>query len=410
MGSHLSTCAPNGGEYYHCDYSIAGFRDNTSTVADGIPGFTSVALQEELQYLEPNPDVAGIGTVVGFGISFIASTLLAIIIHSFECHEIFGQGRKSDHEKHSAKHWWHIADTILISWSDQQLVLGMATSIAALKTWCSFSTYHLNLIGQWLVLCSVTHANALLVHCKYFHGKRLLADGLRVITILTNLILSGMVFFVSRSVGGKGMPSVADHTPLQILPAQCFFKNAILSPGLKLVDGYDQYSHPNGQALFLMSLLILIGAGLSMAAHRWRGKGARKSRWSWVFRTVMLLANIGVGFASLVSSVELRNWMHENGWMEDTSELEWSYGQFIPALLGLLVVVSLLENVFDELPDRKSMDQQSLLQLGRDQQFEMDMRRLSAESKIDFKTSKLPQTMLSPLDPRPFDPNEGRKW
>lgn len=56
------------------------------------------------------------------------------------------------------------------------------------------------------------------------------------------------------------------------------------------------------------------------------------------------------------------------------------------------------------------MDQQSLLQLGRDQQFEMDMRRLSAESKIDFKTSQLPQAMVSPLDPRPFDPNEGRKW
>lgn len=142
------------------------------------------------------------------------------------------------------------------------------------------------------------------------------------------------------------MPSVADHTPLQILPAQCFFKNAILAPGLKEVDGYDQYSHPNGQALFLMSLLILIGAGLSMAAHRWRGKGARKSRWSWGFRTVMLLANIGVGFASLVSSVELRDWMHGNGWMEDESELEWSYGQFIPALLGLLVFVSVLENVF----------------------------------------------------------------
>ena len=60
----------------------------------------------------------------------------------------------------------------------------------------------------------------------------------------------------------------------------------------------------------------------------------------------MLLANIGVGFASLVSSVELRDWMHGNGWMGDESELEWSYGQFIPALLGLLVFVSVLENVF----------------------------------------------------------------
>lgn len=129
--------------------------------------------------------------------------------------------------------------------------------------------------------------------------------------------------------------------------------------------------------------------------------------------------------------------MHVEGWMEDDSELEWSYGQFIPALLGLLVFVSVLENVFgkfmwfiacpflgsycqpanklfsrflDELPDRKSMDQQSLLQLGRDGQFEMDMRRLSAQSKIDFKSSQIPQTTVSPLDPRPFDPSEGRKW
>lgn len=61
MGSHLSTCAPKGDEYYHCDYSIAGFRDNTSTVADDILGFTSVALQEELQSLQPDPDVAGVG-------------------------------------------------------------------------------------------------------------------------------------------------------------------------------------------------------------------------------------------------------------------------------------------------------------------------------------------------------------
>lgn len=53
------------------------------------------------------------------------------------------------------------------------------------------------------------------------------------------------------------------------------------------------------------------------------------------------------------------------------------------------------------------MDQQSLIQLGRDGQFEMDMRRISAQSKMDFK---VPQTTVSPLDPRPFDPNEQRKW
>ncbi|KAK4206442.1 hypothetical protein QBC37DRAFT_434963, partial [Rhypophila decipiens] len=189
----------------------------------------------------------------------------------------------------------HVLDRILVAWSDQQLILGLATSVAVLALWCSFSTYHLNLIKQWLVFCSITHVNALLVHCDYFNKNHTLANSLRVDT-------------------NEWSPTVGDRTPLQALPAPCFFQNATRSDTLEEVPG-------------------------------WKGTGLT-AQWLFIISTFM----ISLALISLAIDLKWRTarYMLDFGWLADDSESEISYGQFVPILLAILVIFSACQSISGE--------------------------------------------------------------
>ncbi|KAK4208171.1 hypothetical protein QBC37DRAFT_432366 [Rhypophila decipiens] len=240
----------------------------------------------------------------------------------------------------------HVLDRILVAWSDQQLILGLATSVAVLALWCSFSTYHLNLIKQWLVFCSITHVNALLVHCDYFNKNHTLANSLRVGLIAVHTVLAGIIMFGYGQDTNEWSPTVGDRTPLQALPAPCFFQNATRSDTLEEVPGWKG-TGLSATWLFGISTIKISFALISLAIDlKWRT--ARKGWLAWTLRLLALIVNLVLGVIVFVHTLMLRGYMVDFGWLADDSESEISYGQFVPILLAILVIFSACQSISGE--------------------------------------------------------------
>lgn len=248
----------------------------------------------------------------------------------------------------------------MIAWSDQQLILGLATSIAVIVEWCSFSSYHLNIIKQWLIFCSATHVNALLVHCDYFSPSHIPANILRVALITVHTVLASIIVFDSGQ-SGQWSPTVGDHTPLQALPHPCFFVNATRSDTLDKVAGWGSHGL-RGDYLFVASAILLLIALFSLFGdlfHFWtRAANSKRIRsrplnfkshhkqWMhWIYRSILLVVNLGIGATVFDSTLRLRSYMVDSKWLEDASEHDVTYGQYVPICLAGLVLFSALQGV-----------------------------------------------------------------
>ncbi|KAK4198908.1 hypothetical protein QBC40DRAFT_177673, partial [Triangularia verruculosa] len=234
-----------------------------------------------------------------------------------------------------------IIDTILISWSDQQIVLGLATSIATLYHWGSFSTYHFNIIKQWLVFCTITHANALLVHCEYFGDKRKWLNRLRGALMSIHTVLTIYVFFKDGNF--NIIPGLANKTPLQILPARCFFTNASRGETLETIR---QSTTEYGSLILLLTAFILLLFGLgSLIVRLFSKRTARQV--SWVLRQLGLSGNLIVGAYVTSKICYLRIWLTDEQLIDD-EEHTYSYGQFVPILMSIFVLFGAIETWLGE--------------------------------------------------------------
>jgi len=246
--------------------------------------------------------------------------------------------------------WAHrTMNKALVMLSDQQIVLSMATSLAALKLWCEFSTYHLNLIHQWLIFCTITHTNALLVHCDYFNPKKAPATILRMILILVHIALAGVVLFANGQDMGTWSPTIGDMTPLQMLPAQCFFQNATMPSSLKTAELGWNGTGITGRWLFFASVALIVCGMVSFIIDgigKLAKQDFRKNLPSWIIRTGLLIINLVIGVIVMRATVDLRRWMIDNEWVEDGSENKLSYGQCVPIFLSLFLVISVFETLF----------------------------------------------------------------
>ncbi|KAK3995209.1 hypothetical protein QBC44DRAFT_366734 [Cladorrhinum sp. PSN332] len=301
-------------------------------------------------------DIAGIGVFITFAAALFGSILVAFVVHCFfEAPDIFSKKEDNDAGNYGdnstgGKTWnriHHALDKILVAWSDQQIVLGLATSIAAIVIHRSpdsepFSMYHLNILKQWLVFASVTHTNALLIHCDYFNGEATLRHRLA---------------------------HNFDPRP-PMLPSSCFWKNATLTrpAGLTTVEGWGN-DGATSFVLFGFSVAFLAVGILSIFFNRPTSRKPsdltrEQKKWSWVTRFVLWVANSVLGIAVFVYTLKLRDYMNSKSgcetkptfkFLEDGSENEWSsYGQFVPILLSVGVLISAAESILDDAEEDKT--------------------------------------------------------
>jgi len=239
----------------------------------------------------------------------------------------------------------HILSQTLKGFSDQQLILGFATSGALFKGWCSFSTYHLNLIKQWLVFCSLTHVNALLVHCDYFNPNH---TGANVIRMVLTAIHTGFATYIIAFYGletDDWIPTASDLAPLQTLNVACYFRNATRSNTLDDGSLGWREGSSSGQGLFIGSL-ILIGVALVLIGLDFFFRNLRKSWFLYGLRSLMLLANLGIGIAVFRATFNLREYMVKFNWLKDDEENELSYGQFVTVLSTMFLVITAAQSMF----------------------------------------------------------------
>ncbi|KAK3368322.1 hypothetical protein B0H63DRAFT_514964 [Podospora didyma] len=328
MGGNCSTPGELG---YKCPYTLANFTGSDHATVG------------------PDPDIAGIGVFASFALAFFGSQVAALVIHILEVDEI--NEKRQKHQSVGRLH--HVLNTLLVGWSDQQIVLGLATSIATLKQWCNLSMYHLNIIQQWLVFCSVTHANALLVHSQYFKWKNWLASTLRALLLIAHICLTSVIFFKNIDrVDDHWWPSIGNQTPLQIMPSSCFFEGANRSSTLHTTNLGYQETGTNGLVLFGACIALVLISLVTTIRHAFEYK-----RLIWWVRQVLLVGNAALGLFVAVKTIQLRDWMWDNKWLtpddetpEENPEEKLSFGQWVPLLMTTYIVISFLQSLADEVP------------------------------------------------------------
>lgn len=134
-------------------------------------------------------------------------------------------------------------------------------------------------------------------------------------------------------------PTVGNHTPLQALTAACYFTNATRSSSFDDVKlGWNE-GGLSGAGLFKASVILIIFAIFSIILdYKWRD--ARKSWTAYLIRSVLLVANLGVGITVFYATTTLRSYMVSSKWLKDDKEGEMSHGQFVPILLAVFVFIS----------------------------------------------------------------------
>ncbi|CAM1502541.1 Fc.00g045250.m01.CDS01 [Cosmosporella sp. VM-42] len=324
----MSVCASPGFDSYQCNFAIANFT-NSSKNSNSL---------DLLSFVEPDPDIAGLGIFWPFALAATISAVVALIIGAFELCEII-----YDHKRHSATGWWRALDQFLVGWSDQQIALGIATCAAALTFKCDISNYHMNLITQWLVLSMVTHTNALLVHCGYVSRQYRHVGFIRLFFVIGFIVLVIFVQVLAR--GTRFYPDVGNLSPLQILPVPCFYVNATVPPVLKSVPGWGDSTATSG-SLFIIATIIAFLAWTSVLLHLCM---PRRCLISWGARATLWLVNFVLAIIAIKITWDLRSWVHTSGFMEseattgENDESTWSYGQMIPVVITALVIFNLAE-------------------------------------------------------------------
>ncbi|KAK0667795.1 hypothetical protein QBC41DRAFT_304022 [Cercophora samala] len=299
--------------------------------------------------IEADPDIAGIGIFITFAFGFFSSLIVAILVHLCESLE---KDAKRDPERGKwTKRIHNALDKILISWSDQQIVLGLATGIATTIHWSLFSSYHLNIIKNWLLFCTITHANALLVHCDYFTKKHRAANVIRAILLVVHIGLTMNIVILKDHKSWS--PNISDRTPLQIFPPNCFAAND--TRPVESMKAEELFKGGiDGRVLLWVALAFVTIGAISLLRHSGLSSGQRSKSsrrvWWWV-RTGLLLANAIVGILATISTSNIRKWMFDEGLLEDCSEDSWSYGQFVPIVMVFLVLFGAAEALLDDLAD-----------------------------------------------------------
>lgn len=381
MGNNV--CAPRGQNGYSCDFEIvrSNFFGNLS--ANNFDSGNVSAL-EEIEQVGADPDIAGPGvssslpSLLQFGtyadktkillavmMAFVVSILIAFFIHVLDLVEICSgqvlhpgcrcsrfKVLTGPYRRKPAKRVHHILNKILVSWSDQQIVLGIAISTAALEEWCSFSTYHLNIIKHWLILSSITHVNALLVHCNYFQKKKILATTLRAGLISLHVIFTGVVVFGHGQAAENKIPEIHHQTPLQILPASCFFANSTrpsLIQQMHVETPETETSSLSSKSLFIWGIALIVCSKLTLLRHLWATEDRKKRRFMvWCIRLALLGLNVALGVIAITGVQSIRSWMSDEGLIDisDGSESEYSYGQYLSAYLALFAAFQIAESFF----------------------------------------------------------------
>jgi uncharacterized membrane protein YidH (DUF202 family) len=296
----------------------------------------------DLDMIDPNPDVAGVGVVVVAVLTSIATVLCSLALLAFKGHHLF---TKDDEQirKHvednlvTAKAGF---ESLLLTFSDQQLVIVMATTISALipNVWCDLSSYHVNILCYLAAMAFITHLSSLVVQSHYFRYKLL---GLfRSALIISNVALTG---YLANVRSAKYFPTKSGQA-LQAVPATC-----LLHDNSTVFDQKDlgNLTEQDRTALIQFAVLcvcLLLSFAVAIVHSRHivnKGRHIGLQKVSFVCCVAVVVACTIILGIILQKLFELRTWMIYDAHLIDNAaeENELGFGQVTPIILVVVTSV-----------------------------------------------------------------------
>ena len=232
-------------------------------------------------------------------------------------------------------------ETLLQTFSDQQLVAGFSILVATSFAACDISAYHYNLVCTMVLMSLVTHINTL-VNIPNFICKGWIVGTYRILAIVAMVILSAILFSARNT---STFPVSAG--PLSVLPAVCFearngttdlgfgdafdylnssmtHQNFVSSPK----SGFAQYGVLLG--FFAFALVMLVLDGLKKMCCE---PGPFKHWATWVFRLIPTIVSILIVIYATSQYSGLRSAMEVDQWYRIDLDNDKTVSQILPMAL-----------------------------------------------------------------------------
>ncbi|KAF2729133.1 hypothetical protein EJ04DRAFT_568933 [Polyplosphaeria fusca] len=299
------------------------------------------------QAVEANPDIAGIGVILGFLCTTCIAFFIAFAVLFLQrydkivtlCRRLFTNNRDEYEQNRdpywrSAEFWSKVLSKNLLAFSDTQLLTGLAIQFTAMLKHCDLSIYHFQVVTELAFLTTVTHLLTLVALRDYFVKYRWI-NLPRVFFMLGNLALLGYTSFVAYSYDLAGLDLSASLA--------CYYKG--VRPSAKAAFG----------TRWAGLLIGAIGGHVTviLAMYIFSGEGSTNKKWWFrlgaLFRT-WFVAPVYATYGIIMAGISLRQTqvlgtppVTING-----DETRWGFGQFLPLLLLALPLFAGWESFWEE--------------------------------------------------------------
>lgn len=231
--------------------------------------------------MKPNPDIAGLGLILAFLITawtafgFLATAYLLGYLPAYHikradkaCFKV--NSRRADDR------WRVTLDKVVLIFSDQQLIAGLAIVIAGFVEALTrdLDSYHWHIVTYLAWLSSTVHLITLSL-LRSWLSERLLLRNLRMLGMLILLGLLGTAIYPSLNLkftsgifDSEDDNSRGDKTRSQATPVHCFWGGDL---------SYSMHWPPNGDAV--ISYVALIGGYLWKISQAFDSSRNRSRRW-----------------------------------------------------------------------------------------------------------------------------------
>ncbi|KAF1951900.1 hypothetical protein CC80DRAFT_495781 [Byssothecium circinans] len=318
---------------------------------------SSVDCTSRNQLVDANPDIAGIGVIVGFLSTTCLAFLVAFAVLFLDRYEEalnwfrrhFSNNTPHKHDETSCPYWrsppfWsRVLSRNLLALADTQLVTGLAIQFVALLQHCTLSVYHFQIVTELAFLTTVTHLLTVVTLRNYFVKYRWI-NLPRIFFMLANLALLGYTSYISYSYDMVGLDL---STSLA-----CFFQSP--RPAFKAAFGGKWAAlligAIGGHAAIILAMYVLVDDNESDTNRQ-----TRNTKWAWakwggmMFRT-WLLAPVYAIYGVYMAGTGLRETQalgRPSVYLKGSEEI-WGFGQFLPVLLLALPVFAGWESFWEE--------------------------------------------------------------
>ncbi|KAJ4345334.1 uncharacterized protein N0V89_011464 [Didymosphaeria variabile] len=299
------------------------------------------------QVVDANPDIAGVGVIVGFLATTCLAFLVTLSVLFLDRYNSFIALITKTHYAHdergpywrSPAFWSRVLSRNLLALADTQIMTGLAVQFTAILKHCELSIYHFQIVTELAFLTTVTHLLTLVTLRNYFVQNKWI-NLPRIFFMAGNLGLLGYTSYISYTYDLAGL-DLSSRLACFYQGTRPEFERAFQTKWALLLVGAI-----GGHTAVILAMYVLpeTPEGTAWTKAKRFGAGFR----TWVLTPVYAIYGVYMAATMLSDTQALGNpSVRMNG-----TENEWGFGQFLPVLLLALPVFAGWESFWEEKDDK----------------------------------------------------------